>query len=201
MDGKYIDIKKEIYKVKKFNPDKKCKKGFAYIKGKYVYPFMGEPNDEKNKVGVYYTEENGYKFIRPLNKKKADKYHIQNIYEINTDSINTIIKHEGVSDLDLDVILGETNDVFTPKISDQDNAMQRLIKEALELKQVDIKNYLGRFRDAGDLSNYKRALLHHGKMSLEKFIKWCNVLDLDYKITISDKKGAPNPMGQDIEGF
>jgi pyruvate-formate lyase len=73
-----------------------------------------------------------------------------------------------------------------------------IIKRALALKFIDIKNYAGRFKDAGDMSNHKRALLHHGKMSLEKFMKWLNVLDLEYEIVIRDKHGAPNPMNEEL---
>lgn len=195
---KYIDIDNDIFKVKKFNPDKKCRKGYAYMKGDFVYPYKGSLKESSNKVGIYKREDGTYKFIKPMGKNKVRKYHKDNLYDVDLNSIDTILNEEGINDLDMDVILGETNDVFAPRISDEDNSLQRLIKLALQKKQIDIKNYLSRFRDAGDLSNHKRALLHHGKMSLEKFIKWCNVLDLDYEVILRDIENAPNPMGEDI---
>lgn len=199
---RYIDIGNDIYKIRRFNKKKKCKPGYAYIKGDFVYPFRGNYNKRKSyKIGIYERSNGKYKVIKTLTKNKFEKYHISNMYKIDLDSVNRILDSEGVISKDMDVIMGETNDVFAPIISDNDNALQKIIKEALIRKQIDIKNYAGRFRDAGDLSNHKRALLHHGKMSFEKFIKWCNVLDLDYRVIISDKRKAINPMKEEVCGY
>jgi hypothetical protein len=194
---KYVDIGNNIYKVKKYNKDKKCKLGYAYIKGQCVYPYRGEYKKGKNKVGIY-SDGKEFKIIKAVGRKKLSKYHISNIYKLDMDNIQNMIEIEGIITKDLDIIMGETNEVFCPIISDDDNALQRIIKRALALKLIDIKNYAGRFKDAGDMSNHKRALLHHGKMSLEKFMKWLNVLDLEYEIVIRDKHGAPNPMNEEL---
>lgn len=195
---RYIDIGNDIYKIKRFSKKKKCKSGYAYIKGDYVYPFRGELKKKSHKVGIYIKNDGSYKIIKGLTKPKLEKYHISRMYKITEGSVNKILDDEGVISKDIDVIMGESNDIFAPIISEDDNALQKIIKMALALKKIDIKNYAGRFRDAGDLSNHKRALLHHGKMSLEKFIKWCTVLDLDYKVFVTDKPGCLNPMNEDV---
>ena len=195
---KYIDIDNEIYKCKVYKKDKKCKNGCAYIKGNHVYPFRGELKEGKLKAGIYEDSDGNNVLVRAMNK--AYKYKLDLVYDPDDDLIKQIIEDEGVVEQDLDVIMGETLDVFSPKISDDDNTLQRLIKIALEKKQIDLKNYEGRFANKGDASNYKSSLLHHGKMSLEKFIKWCKVLDLKFKIIVSDKNDhVPNPMGESIE--
>lgn len=200
MSKKYVDIKDEIYRVEKFDEEKKLKKGFAYSKGKLVYPYMGKYNHHKNnKIGVYKDEEEDrYRFVKPISKKKAKKYSIDKIYSIEKDTIKKIKEKEGLITRDLDIMLAESDDVFKPQICDSDNVLQRLIKKALDKKEIDIKNYVARFDNPGDMSNFKRALLHHGKMSVEKFIKWCYVLDLEFTVTIRDKQGAASPMDEEI---
>lgn len=194
---KYIDIDNEIYKCALFKKNKKCKKGHAYIKGNFIYPFRGEyEEDKKLKAGVYELSNGKYKIIKALNK--AYKYKLELAYDPSDDFISKLIDDEGIIEQDLDVIMGETLDVFCPIISADDNALQRIIKRALEKKQIDLKNYECRFSNKGDASNYKSSLLHHGKMSLEKFIKWCKVLDLKFKIIVEDRnEHVPNPM-QDV---
>lgn len=199
MSKKYIDIKDEIYRVEKFDDEKKLKKGFAYIRGNLVYPYMGKLDDKKKKkVGVYKDEDDSYRFIKPISRKKAEKYSIEKIYSIEKDTIKKIKEKEGLIARDLDIMLAESDEVFKPPICDSDNVLQRLIKKALDKKEIDIKNYVSRFDNPGDMSNFKRALLHHGKMSVEKFIKWCYVLDLEFTVTIRDKEGAISPMNEEI---
>lgn len=199
MKNKYIDIDGEIYKCKLFNPDKKCKKGFAYIKGNFVYPYMGDFDDYDNHtVGIYKKKNGKYKIIKSLSK--SYKFKVDLMYDPDDNFINEILENNGIQEQDLDVIMGETVDAFCPIISNEDNALQKLIKRALEKKQIDLKNYACRFTNNGDLSNHKSSLLHHGKMSLEKFIKWCNVLDLKFKIIIEDRnEHVPNPMNDILE--
>ena len=36
-------------------------------------------------------------------------------------------------------------------------------------------------------------------MSLEKFIKWCDVLDLNFEIILYDDKNAIHPMNDEIK--
>ena len=194
---KYIDIDGEIYKCKVFDKDKKCKKGFAYIKKNHIYPYMGKfKKGEKMLPGIYMKKDGSYKIVKALNK--SYKYKLGLTYDPDDDFINKIIETEGVIEQDLDIIMGETVDVFAPIINADDNTLQRLVKTALQLKQIDLKNYEKRFANKGDASNYKSSILHHGKMSFEKFLKSCDVLDLKFKIIVLDKDGAPNPMGKEI---
>ena len=197
MKQRYIDINETILKVLDYNEDDfSPKKGEAYIKGKFVFPYRGKykENDKKKKVGVYLNKDGYPIFIKPFNKNKRNTYSVSNIYKIELNSIKSIIEYEGVLDPDVNVIMGETDDVFAPLITEDDNALQILIKEALRDKQIDLKHYKNRFVDGSKMSNCKGAMFKHGKMSLEKFLIWADVLDLEVTISIKDKKGCMNPM-------
>lgn len=195
---KYIDINEVVYKVNKLTDDVKLKKGIAYIKGNLVYPYRGKyQKDKKHKVGIYKTEDDSIKIIKPLGKNKRLKYHVSNIYTIDINTINDIIDKEGVVETDIDIIMGETDTVFAPLIMEEDNPLQILIKKALQDKQIDLKHYKNRFTDSSKMSNCKSALFNHGKMSFEKFLTWADVLDLEIEINVSDKKNCPNPMNNE----
>lgn len=197
-EKRYVDIDGCIYGVKKFNKDKQFKKGFAYIKGRYVLPFRGPLEKKSRKPGIYMCDE-GLIVLRPISKKKIKKYSIDKIYTIgDVNRINSLIIKEGVRSEDLGNILGESDEIFAPPILDQDNTLQILIKRALGKKEIDINNYAGRFTSTSDLNNHKRSLFHHGKMSYEKFIKWCEALDLEYEIIVKDAPYSLHPMNDEI---
>lgn len=190
----YIDINDTVYNVSKYKDGVKLKKGKAYIKGEYVYPFRGKFNDGKKKVGIYKKDDDSVVFIKPFGKTRRLKYNIKNIYTIDLNEVVDIITKEGVMEPDLDVIMGETDSVFAPIITSGDNPLQILIKKALQNKQIDLKNYKNRFANSSKMSNCKGALLKHGKMSFEKFLIWCDVLDIEVELIIKDKPKCANPM-------
>lgn len=198
---KYIDIDDTIYMVAKYKDGMKLKKGTAYEKGKYVYPYRGlyDP-DGKHKVGVYNLNDgdnDNIRFIKPLGKTRKNIYSKSNIYSIDLDDVNDIIINEGVIETDTDIIMGETDSMFAPLIMEDDNPLQMLIKKALQDKKIDLKHYKNRFSDSSKMSNCKSALFNHGKMSFEKFMTWADVLDLDIEIIITDKKNCANPMNDE----
>ena len=41
-------------------------------------------------------------------------------------------------------------------------------------------------------------LLKEGKITLNKLISTCNAFDINVELTLSDKPGAPNPMGTTV---
>ena len=206
---KYIDIDNVIYRVEKMSKENEFKKGYAYItKFKYkdkkiILPFFGNTLEKRNKPGIYINGigENSELIIRrPLKSKDIKEYLEDNIYSLTPSTIENIIKTEGIkSAKDMEIMLADSDDIFAPNINDDDNGLQELIKRVLKIKNINLKNYSSRFDSPSDLNNTKRALLCHGKMSFEKFIKWCTVLDLSFDIIIKDTKLSIQPMGKNIE--
>lgn len=202
-ERKYFNVGNMRYRVKNFNPEKKLKQGYAYVKDNLVLPFRGkikksELGKIKLEIGIYKvvdkeTKEEFYKVVKPLYRKEYD---IKNIYVIDKDYISDIIEEEGIH-VDKDIILMDSGDIFAPPILETDNILQRIIKTALKEKKIDLKAYANRFESATDMNNFRRAIMKHG-MSVDKFEKWCNILDIEYTIYFKDKPGCLNPM--EIEG-
>lgn len=195
MSKRYITIKGSIFKVKKYDDEKNLKEGNAYIKGKIVYPFRGKLRDmdSKNKVGVYIDESGEHVFIKPISNKGI--YKASNIYEIDEDYKKSIISDDGLNNVFDETLTAEMGELFTPEIDDSDNRLQRMVKQVIKHKKIDLKNYENRFKSPTDLNNCKRSLLKHGTMSMDKCEKWCDILDVQFEIIFKDKEGCPNPMG------
>lgn len=197
---KYFDEKGNRYKVKKYKEGKKLKLGNAYIIKKYVIPYRGEYDTiaecNADGVGIYYCKETeSIKIIRPFSVKKQKKYSKDNIYELDLDYMTRVIASENISSsLDDNVLELDTGEVFAPEIVESDNMCQRVIKDALRRKNIDLKAYANRFSSPTNMGNHKRALLNHG-MNTDRFLEWAEILDIDIDIIYKDKEGCTYPMG------
>lgn len=202
MSNLVTTIKGEIYKVVEYDPEMKLKTGFAYIKNNIIYPYKGEyVSGIRNEPGLYYVgkkKENIHYFVKPFAIRHGTGYLLNEAREINTKNILDIIEHEGLIDIDSDIILSERGKLFVPRISDDDNFLSRLIKRAIVIKKVDLNDYKNRFKSEYELNNYRRALLQNGNMSVDKFLKWCEVLDISFEITCFDGNNPAQPMNVQI---
>lgn len=194
----YIDINGLVYKVSYYDPEVKCKLGYAYIIGNTVLPYFETDKLNKKLIGI--QSVNGeVSILKPISEEKRLLYDIKKAYYVTANTIAEMIETEGVKATgDLDVLLADSDDVFNPPISEKDNPLQVIIKKALNNKQIDIKNYISRFDGPSDLNNHRRSIITHGKMSFEKFIKWCDVLDLGFSIQVYDKDNSIKPMNEVI---
>lgn len=185
-EKKYVDIDNIIYIVKKFDNDSELEEGFAYVyKDNMVLPYYGRVYSKKemNKPGIYINNKGQVVIKRSL--RKNSKYAINKIYGLDVDHILSIIEGEGITGVE-DTILGDNDEIFAPPILDDDNALQKLIKMILQEMQIDLRTRQHLFNSPTDLNNTRRSLLHHGKMSFEKFLKWIDILGKNFEILVYD---------------
>lgn len=195
-------IKGEVYKIEEYSPDIKLKQGFAYVKDAAVYPYRGEyVSDFSRDPGLYHVGKKRDKihhFVKPFVIRQGSGYSLRDIREVSTNSILDIIENEGLIDIKSDVVLSEKGKLFVPRINPDDNFLSRLIKEAIVAKKVDLNDYKNRFKSEYEVNNYRRALLQNGNMSVDKFLKWCEVLDLSFNIVCYDSDISIQPMNKQI---
>lgn len=198
MEDMITIIKGEVYKVQNYQPDIKLKHGFAYLKNGILYPYLGEFISKfTREPGVYHIgkkKDKIYHFIQPFFIRKNSGYSEKDIRVTNTKNILDIIEHEGLIDIDSDVILSEKGKLFVPRISSDDNFLSRVIKTAIVKKKIDLNDYKNRFKSEYELNNYRRALLQNGNMSVDKFLKWCDVLDISFEMKYFDRENSVQPM-------
>jgi hypothetical protein len=78
------------------------------------------------------------------------------------------------------ITLSASNEPFTPEIMEDDNILVKIVKEILMDKKISTKEL--NFKDIQEESNFKRSLRVHNKMSVEKFTRWMELLDVEWKV-------------------
>lgn len=178
----------ESKKVSEMEPYK------AYLYKDKVYLFLGDA--PKKAPGIYKSESGKYS-VKPYPAGKEvtldDVYDGEDELEAN-DTLGGSIFDEILQDKEKIVkqaerpvlSIEEKGEIFAPPISDEDNILVRIVKTILKDRQINIKELLPRFKDQMEMNNFKRSLRIHGKMSIERFEKWMEVLEVEWDINYID---------------
>ena len=190
----------EYCKVDLYIEGMKLEKGVAYIRGDYVYVYYGKlPNNETPKPGVY-KKGNDYVFIEPDESKK-DRYSVDRVYELSTSAIFDLIesnKSDFVQPEDIEII-NNNSEIYTPTIKDNDDFLKYVIKQVILDKKINLRNYKGRFNNEYALNNMKSGLNKSTKMTVPNFIKWAEVLGIDWELSVWDNgTDTINPLNRKI---
>lgn len=136
-------------------------------------------------------------FYNPPPKEREAEFDAENIIDFNkAKNMNELIqKQDYVKSLENEIIVNSDN-IFEPRIEDEDAPEMRALKEAVVAKQVDINAYAPRFE--GNFANDKR-LFNDNKITLIKLKKITDALDIKCTLTLEDKNpNVPNPIGRVI---
>ena len=196
-----VIIDDEYYTVETYTKNVKLKKDKAYIKGNFVYIYRGKVKSELDidKPGIYKIDKEVI-FVKPEGKDK-DKYSIDNVNELSPSSIfdkidEDVSKFIQPSDIE---IINNNSEIFTPTIRPEDDFLKYIVKKAILDKKINLKNYKDRFSNEYALNNMKSGLSKSTKMTVPNFIKWCEILGLDWEMTISDNgDDTINPLSETI---
>ena len=90
-------------------------------------------------------------------------------------------------------ILVSPDNIFTPVIKEDDTPEMQLLKTAINRKNIDLDNYKQRF--GSDYNNDKR-LFDQPSITFFKLKRLAAILDMDVVLTLADKPGAVNPIGE-----
>ena len=82
----------------------------------------------------------------------------------------------------------ELADVLVPEIYEDDNELNKIVKQLLLDNPVNIKLYQHRFTNDLEMSNMKRGLSKNRTMSWERFCRWMYVLGYDAEFNITEKE-------------
>ncbi len=198
----YVDD--NIHEVKMYSPgmNEDLIKGFGYIINDYVYVYKGKKKSSTKDLSMgIYKDELGKYIIIDGDLLEKRKYHIDNVVELDLNAMISYLnehKEQFSSPEDAEVINNST-DVFAPKIDPDDDFLKQLVKQALQMKQVNLKNYKDKFSEGYALNNIKSALIKPTKTSVPAFMQWAELLGFGWEIKIFDN-GTDNisPLGADI---
>ena len=188
----------EFFDVELYVKGTTMEEGRSYLKDNYVYVYRGEPQQpltDDSPTGVY--DVNG-KIKFHLNKKDKKKYFIDNIVELNPKRMFDEISKRGEEFIDpKDVeIINNNTEYFNPKINPNDDIWKYIIKKIIQEKKINLKNYRHLFDSQYTLNNMKGALEKGTKMTVNYFRAWCEILGVDWEVTVYDNgtdKHSPLP--------
>lgn len=140
----------------------------------------------------------GIAYIDEPELEIRDEYSDNGIIDFdNSKSIHDMMeKQKVVRSLERDILTSPDN-IFTPKIFDDDSPEMKALKNAVLGKHIDLDKYEPRF---GSNYNNDKRLFNKNTISLSMLKRVCEALDIEATLTLTDKsEDVPNPMGQTIE--
>lgn len=140
----------------------------------------------------------GISYIEEPDESEKEKYDDKRIIDFdNSKSIHDMMqKQRVVRSLERDILTSPDN-IFTPRIFDDDSPEMKALKSAVLDKHIDLDKYEPRF---GSNYNNDKRLFNKNTISLSMLKRVCEALDIDATLTLKDKaEDIPNPMGRTIE--
>lgn len=146
--------------------------------------------------GVYFQGNGMVAIVEKPDSEHMEMYSSDKIIDYSRPkNIDEVInKDKLVRDIENDILTTKEN-IFQLNIGNDDTPEMVAFKQAVNSKQVDIKQYESRFDQfQNDLRLWK------GKsITLGKLVSSCNNFDIDAVLTLKDKKGdIANPMNTEI---
>ena len=133
--------------------------------------------------------------VKP-DEKHTEMYSDKNIIDFNNaKDISDIIKKDNlVRDIENDILTTKDN-IFQLNIGNNDMPVMVALKQAINSKQVDIKQYEDRF----DQFQNDIRLLKGSNITLGKLVSTCDNFDISAELILKDKEGCANPMNIEIK--
>ena len=153
-------------------------------------------NRYENGPGI--TVGTGIAYIEEPESEIRDEYNDSKIIDFgNTKSIHDMMeKQRVVRSLERDILTSPDN-IFMPKIFDDDSPEMKALKSAVLDKHIDLDKYEPRF---GSNYNNDKRLFNKSTISLPMLKRVCDALDIEATLILTDKNNdVPNPMGNTIE--
>lgn len=165
-----------------------------------VLPYRGNFRDFEGKrpPGIYSGKKgNTHRFILP-SKGEYEQYGFDQIKGVSTSIFSNGNFVKG------DVIIDTEGDIFKPRINSDDDLNLKLLKTAINLKNISLSSYDNRFQNidigtnpSNRKSNAKKAIVNNNSLSSNKLVQLGDVMDLDIAVVIRDKPGSYFPMSID----
>lgn len=155
------------------------------------------PVKNRYEAGPGIVVGNGISYVTEPDENK-EEYNQDKIIDFgNTKSIHDMMeKQRVVRSLERDILTSPDN-IFTPKIFDDDSPEMKALKSAVLDKHIDLDKYEPRF---GSNYNNDKRLFNKNTISLSMLKRVCDALDIEATLTLTDKnEDVPNPMNKTIE--
>lgn len=166
---------------------------------RYIIPSYDSRYDDIEKPCVYLDADGNSVVNFDVNNKNLEERNMDEYATPMPTHISSIIAGDEMADRQFDVKENTDGDITFLEVYDDDNNFTKIIKEAINRKKVNIREqYSHRWENSTQFNNDWRSLRETRNTSLKKFITFAINLDIIAEIRLTDKPGAPNPMGEKL---
>lgn len=185
----------EFIRRSSLNPDivSSLAEDTAVEKEGYIYPVSKQYS--KDVTGVIDMGQ-VLLYSMPEESKEEDEYKVENAIDFdNVKSLQeSITKQNQLMSAERTILVSPEN-IFSPVIKEEDTPEMRLLKQAICLKNIDLDNYKQRF---GSDYNNDRRLFEQNSITFFKLKRLAEIMDMNVSLSLEDKPGAPNPIGEKL---
>ena len=161
----------------------------------YVYPVVNRYSKDNMGMTDYGPV---LRYSNPENFPNKEEYKAENIIDFEKpqaggfkERIQQIAKLE---EAERNVLISKDN-IYNVAVRDTDTPEMQIFKEALNKKSIDILAYKPRF--LSDYS-YDVRVIQGDSITFGKLKKLATIFDMDITMSIKDKPGAVNPIGEEL---
>lgn len=162
----------------------------AYLSGDYYYVYRGKlPTAVSDHLepGIYTDPETGKAYLCvPDSDEEKTKYSYEDKL-CNTTASEIVDK---INNKEVQVfVMPESSKTFCPEVTENDDILKRLMKQAILAKGIDIDRYKYRFVDKNALFNFKQVLKGDNRLSMLLFDRGTEAFNLKYTIILEEDHG------------
>lgn len=135
--------------------------------------------------------------INMPDEEHMSEYSTDNIIDLSdVNNIGELMKkQELVRDIEYE-ILTTVDDIFQPRIGENDSPAMKAMKTAVIEKQIDFNKYAARF---GSNANNDKRQYNKSTISMQMLERQCKALDIKATLILEDASDdIPNPIGRKI---
>lgn len=166
----------------------------------YICSLTDTPKHNDIPLMFVYPEENKIEFREPRKPGVKEIFNAKNITDLSQEKIiNNTNKNEKLYNEEMLADMNAASTVYIPVINETDDNLKKIIKQTILSKGIDITVLKHKFVNSYEFTNLKTALEKSTKMSITNFNLWCEALEVNYTITITDNgKDERSPLSNDI---
>lgn len=198
MDIKKSVIQGQIYDVCSYEQYAKNPQAYdgntAIVDNGYIYP-VKKSNDKGPGMYTAGPRATMVVFEGPNSDEEREIYSDKHLIDFNGDMRQIIESTEVLYEKEKE-ILTNVNNIFEPRVKDNDSPAMEALKEAVSGKQIDWDSYKHRY---GKNANNTKKLFEANDVTLKKVGYVADGMDLKVTLTIEDKSpDVANPLGKKI---
>ena len=168
--------------IKEFDPM------IAYLDGDYYYLYRGKlpiaVSGDHLEPGIYFDKQSDkYVLAVPSTEEERKQYTYSD--KICSTTASDIIDKINKKEVEV-FVMPESSKSFCPEISEKDDILKRLMKQAIIDKGIDIDRFKYRFVDKNALFNFKQVLKGDNRLSMLLFDRGVEAFNLKYTIVLEE---------------